>query len=67
MTDYGDIDIFVQDTHFTEFVEMLKTANPLLHLHEYGIKLNPDYPNQYQVYTVWSGAKKTNIQVEIQH
>ena len=62
MTDYGDIDVFVQDTHLSEFVEMLKKANPLCHLHEYGTKPNPNYPDQYQVYTVWTGAKKTDIQ-----
>ena len=63
VTDYGDIDVFVQDTHLSEFVEMLKKANPLCHLHEYGTKPNPNYPDQYQVYTVWTGAKKTDIQV----
>ena len=65
VTDYGDIDVFVQDTHLSEFVEMLKKANPLCHLHEYGSKPNPNYPDQYQVYTVWTGAKKTDIQVSI--
>ena len=65
VTDYGDIDVFVQDTHLSEFVEMLKKANPLCHLHEYGTKPNPNYPDQYQVYTVWTGAKRTDIQASI--
>ena len=65
MTDYGDIDVFVQDTHLSEFVEMLKKANPLCHLHEYGPKPNPSYPDQYEVYTVWTGAKKTDIQASV--
>ena len=44
---------------------MLKKANPLCHLHEYGTKPNPNYPDQYQVYTVWTGAKRTDIQASI--
>ena len=62
MTEFGDIDVFVQDDFLPNFVEKLKQANPSMHLQKYGPEPNPDYPEDFEVYNLWINSKKTIIQ-----